>query len=103
MSTDAGEYMPKVLEEEHQSPHIDSSKWVAVHDLLNPTAPHAEARVSFFTMAWVIGISLGLIWVLRNGRTVFDQWKENMHRRYLVIHTRISARPESRPFAQNEP
>lgn len=91
MSTDA--YIARVPEEERQ-PGVppDSSKWVAVHDALDPPIPRTGTNSgtgSFFTVAWVLGISFGLIWVLRNGRTVFDQWQENVHRRYVVVHIRI--------------
>jgi hypothetical protein len=101
MSIDADDYVARVLEEEPPpAMHTDSSKWVAIHDALDPTAPRvgvSSGTGSLFTVAWVVGIVLGLIWVLRNGRTVFEQWQENVHRRYVVIRTPVDPRLLSCP------
>lgn len=82
------DYLPRVAEDDSQ-PEIlvlsDASKWAAVHDALEPTTLNTVGprggTGSLFTVAWMLGLTLGLVWVWRNGRTVFQQWQENMHRR----------------------
>jgi hypothetical protein len=85
---ESDDYFPRVLEDDSQ-PEIsvpsDASKWTAVHDALENTTTNAvvsrSGTGSLFTVAWVLGLTLGLVWVWRNGKTVFQQWQENMHRR----------------------
>ncbi|KAF8514841.1 hypothetical protein BU17DRAFT_94094 [Hysterangium stoloniferum] len=85
---DAEQYIPRIFDGDSHSvasPQSDISKWAAVHEALeNPDGKglgSKSATGSLFTMAWVLGITLALLWVLMNGRTVLTQWQETVHRR----------------------
>ncbi|KAF8592715.1 hypothetical protein K439DRAFT_1656119 [Ramaria rubella] len=84
---DTDDYAPRVLDDDFPSvvpPKTDSSKWAAVHGTLDATMSQRggpSGTGSLFTVAWVLGLLLGLLWILRNGRAVFSQWQENVQRR----------------------
>jgi hypothetical protein len=87
---DLEQYIPRIFEGDSHliaSPQSDASKWTTVHEALEHPGRRGvgskSGTGSLFTMAWVLGITLGLLWVLRNGRTVLAQWQENVHRRYV--------------------
>lgn len=62
----------------------DSSKWDTVRDVGGKPGEYLRDPKSLFTIAWILGIGLGLIWIFRNGGTVFAQWRENRLRRYVI-------------------
>lgn len=85
-------YIPRIFDGDINfvgSKKADSSKWSAIHKAAdNPGSEilHSPSSVgSLFRIAWILGIVLGLTWIMRNGRTVITQWQQNMYRRCVCI------------------
>lgn len=86
------DYLPRIFDGESAfgSKKGDSSKWSVIHEAIDN--PGSEVIVqsrssmgSLFRIAWIVGIVLGLTWLMRNGKTTLTQWQQNMYRRYAQI------------------